>query len=33
VIGLKVVGLVLIVALLIIPPVAARFWTETRWAG
>jgi manganese/zinc/iron transport system permease protein len=28
VIGLKVVGLVLIVALLIIPPVAARFWTE-----
>ena len=29
VIGLKVVGLVLIVALLIIPPVAARFWTES----
>ncbi|MCU4651575.1 metal ABC transporter permease [Roseibacterium sp. SDUM158016] len=28
VIGLKVVGLVLIVALLVIPPVAARFWTE-----
>lgn len=28
VIGLKVVGLVLIVALMIIPPVAARFWTE-----
>lgn len=28
VIGLKVVGLILIVALLIIPPVAARFWTE-----
>jgi manganese/zinc/iron transport system permease protein len=28
VIGLKVVGLVLIVALLIIPPVAARFWTD-----
>jgi manganese/zinc/iron transport system permease protein len=27
-IGLKLVGLVLIVALLIIPPVAARFWTE-----
>lgn len=26
--GLKVVGLVLIVALLIIPPVAARFWSE-----
>lgn len=29
VIGLKLVGLVLIVALLIIPPVAARFWTES----
>ncbi|MBV6632904.1 MAG: metal ABC transporter permease [Alphaproteobacteria bacterium] len=28
VIGLKLVGLVLIVALMIIPPVAARFWTE-----
>lgn len=28
VIGLKVVGLILIVALLIIPPVTARFWTE-----
>lgn len=28
VIGLKLVGLVLIVALLIIPPVAARFWTD-----
>ena len=28
VIGLKIVGLVLIVALLIIPTVAARFWTE-----
>ena len=28
VIGLKIVGLVLIVALLIIPSVAARFWTE-----
>lgn len=28
VVGLKVVGLVLIVALLIIPPVAARFWSE-----
>lgn len=28
VIGLKLVGLVLIVALLIIPPAAARFWTE-----
>lgn len=28
VVGLKVVGLILIVAMLIIPPVAARFWTE-----
>lgn len=28
VIGLKVVGLILIVALLILPAVAARFWTE-----
>ena len=28
VIGLKIVGLILIVALLIIPPVAARFWTN-----
>lgn len=28
VIGLKVVGLILIVAMLIIPPVAARFWTD-----
>ncbi|MFW6077648.1 MAG: metal ABC transporter permease [Hyphomicrobiales bacterium] len=28
IIGLKVVGLVLIVALLIIPPVTARFWTD-----
>jgi len=28
VIGLKIVGLILVVALLIIPPVAARFWTE-----
>lgn len=28
VIGLRVAGLVLIVALMIIPPVAARFWTE-----
>lgn len=26
--GLRIVGLVLIVALLIIPPVAARFWTD-----
>lgn len=28
VIGLKIVGLILIVALLIIPPVTARFWTN-----
>ncbi|MEM7496562.1 MAG: metal ABC transporter permease [Pseudomonadota bacterium] len=28
VVGLKIVGLVLVVALLIIPPVTARFWTE-----
>ncbi|MEL6978107.1 MAG: metal ABC transporter permease [Pseudomonadota bacterium] len=28
VIGIKIVGLLLIVALLIIPPVAARFWTD-----
>jgi manganese/zinc/iron transport system permease protein len=28
VVGLKIVGLILIVAMLIIPPVAARFWTE-----
>jgi manganese/zinc/iron transport system permease protein len=28
VIGLKLVGLILIVAMLILPPVAARFWTE-----
>ncbi len=27
-IGLKTVGLVLIIALVIVPPVAARFWTE-----
>lgn len=26
--GLRIVGLILVVALLIIPPVAARFWTE-----
>lgn len=36
-IGLKTVGMVLIIALVIIPPVAARFWTErlTRmvWAA
>ncbi|MEL6318542.1 MAG: metal ABC transporter permease, partial [Pseudomonadota bacterium] len=28
VIGLKIVGLIMVIALLIIPPVAARFWTE-----
>jgi manganese/zinc/iron transport system permease protein len=28
VIGLKTVGLVLIIAIVILPPVAARFWTE-----
>lgn len=28
VVGLKIVGLILIVALLIIPPAAARFWTD-----
>lgn len=28
VVGLKIVGLILIVAMLIIPPVAARFWSE-----
>ena len=28
VVGLKIVGLILIVALLILPPVTARFWTE-----
>ncbi|MEM8813669.1 MAG: metal ABC transporter permease [Pseudomonadota bacterium] len=38
VIGLKLVGLILIIALLIIPPVTARFWTERStavmwWAG
>lgn len=27
-IGLKTVGIILIIALLIVPPVAARFWTE-----
>ena len=28
VIGLKIVGLILIIAMIIIPPVAARFWSE-----
>ncbi len=31
VIGLQAVGLILIIALLIIPPAAARFWTERLW--
>lgn len=30
--GLQSVGLVLVIALLIIPPVSARFWTERLWA-
>ncbi|MEO1006983.1 MAG: iron chelate uptake ABC transporter family permease subunit [Planctomycetota bacterium] len=29
--GLRAVGLILVVAMLIIPPVAARFWTERLW--
>jgi len=29
--GLQAVGLLLVVAMLIIPPVAARFWTERLW--
>ncbi len=29
--GLQAVGLVLVVAMLIIPPVAARFWSERLW--
>ncbi|MAY73350.1 MAG: hypothetical protein CMJ31_01235 [Phycisphaerae bacterium] len=29
--GLQAVGLILVVALLIIPPVAARFWTNRLW--
>jgi manganese/zinc/iron transport system permease protein len=31
VIGLQTVGLILIIALLIVPPAAARFWTEKLW--
>ncbi|MCG8508774.1 MAG: metal ABC transporter permease, partial [Rhodospirillales bacterium] len=31
VIGLQAVGLILIVALVIIPPAAARFWSERLW--
>jgi manganese/zinc/iron transport system permease protein len=30
--GLQAVGLILVVAMLIIPAVAARFWTERLWA-
>jgi manganese/zinc/iron transport system permease protein len=38
VVGLKIVGLILIVAMLIIPPVTARFWSDRTdrvvlWAG
>jgi manganese/zinc/iron transport system permease protein len=29
--GLQAVGLILVVAMLIVPPVAARFWTERLW--
>lgn len=29
--GLQAVGLILVIAMLIIPPVAARFWTERLW--
>jgi manganese/zinc/iron transport system permease protein len=29
--GLQAVGLILVVAMLIIPPVAARFWTDRLW--
>jgi len=29
--GLQAVGIILVVAMLIIPPVAARFWTERLW--
>jgi manganese/zinc/iron transport system permease protein len=29
--GLQAVGLILVVAMLMIPPVAARFWTERLW--
>lgn len=29
--GLQAVGLILVIALLILPPVAARFWTQRLW--
>ncbi len=32
VVGLQAVGLILIIAMLIIPPAAARFWTHELWA-
>ncbi len=31
IVGLQAVGLVLVIAILIIPAAAARFWTETLW--
>jgi manganese/zinc/iron transport system permease protein len=31
VVGLQAVGLILVVAMLIIPPVSARFWTDRLW--
>jgi manganese/zinc/iron transport system permease protein len=30
-VGLQAVGLILVVALLVIPPAAARFWTDSLW--
>lgn len=32
IVGLQAVGLILMVALLVIPPAAARFWSEKLWA-
>ena len=29
--GLQAVGIVLVVAMIVIPPVAARFWTDRLW--
>ncbi len=31
IVGLQAVGLILMIALLVIPPSAARFWTESTW--
>jgi manganese/zinc/iron transport system permease protein len=31
IVGLQAVGLILMIALLVIPAAAARFWTETMW--